>query len=290
LRKAAIRRVAADLREDKGEIRSSADLFRRSFAFLEAHDAGEADFTGHGVGLVEAKGHFARCVGIGIDDDGDLAFVRGDEEIAARVDFTDVLAQAGGVDFEHGAGLGHGVEGGQVKPGEIAFGPMAEFLDEVGVGEKIEEAALDHFSVGVEIGLPDLLDRLLAPALEVLGVVDIPVGRDVVDGADEVIPLGLGGEVADVAFVAGNEVALEAETDGVMREFAADLGDKLEVFGELAGAHAPVVELSGHGVVVGEADLGQAALLRGENVVARGADGVAAEWRVEMIIRAHSLN
>src|SRR5258708_3422230 len=77
------------------KVRFLTDLHRNCLPLLEAHDFGVADVAGEDVGEVEVGGDFLGVVGVGVDDDGDVPCMGGDQEVAARINFPDVLAQPG---------------------------------------------------------------------------------------------------------------------------------------------------------------------------------------------------
>ena len=104
------------------------------------------------------------------------------------------------------------------------------------------------------------------------------------DAADEVVPVGHARELLDPRFVAGEVVAFEAELDVELGESGTRFLHRFDIARQLADEHPPVVKGLGHRVVVGKAQLAEAALGGDAREVHRPAIGVAAERRVSVVV------
>ena len=153
------------------------------------------------------------------------------------------FVEAGGVELDGAFPFEDGFDDGIVEAAEVAVGGVGEFLDEVGVAEKIEEAGAGHAGVFFPVGGPDLVDVGFSPPSEPLGVVEVPFVAEVVDGADEVIPVVGLVEVVDPVEAVGEPIAFESGADGEASG-GVDAGavDPVEVGREIGLQHAPVVK------------------------------------------------
>ena len=91
------------------------------------------------------------------------------------------------------------------------------------MAEQVEESGVRHVGEGFPVGVPDGFGGVWRGdvAFGFFWVVDVPavaVLVDVVDGPDEEVPVGHGGELIDPRVSVGEVVDFEAEADG-------DLGD-----------------------------------------------------------------
>ena len=244
-----------------------------------------ADALGEFDGIFQVHADFADGVCVGAEGDGDAEAVGGVEEGGVRVNLTAVFAQAGGVELDGGACLLRSGEEAFVEGGAVLLRSVAEFLGEIGVADDFEEAARGGHCQSLEINRPHFEGVATIPLGEFGGVVHIPRIGDVMNGADEVIPRMTCGEFADPLFVAGQVIDFEGEFDGELGELALGVADFADVFVELIGAHAPIVEVvARHRGVVGESDLGEAEFDGARGILCRLARGVAAERRVHVII------
>jgi len=259
-----------------------------ALALIEADGVGVTDVADELEGLIEVLGDLGGSVGVGVDDDlyssGEGEF----EQFLGGVDFADVLAEACGADLHDGVGVDEGLDDGFVVGAEVALGAEAEFFGEVGMGAEVEVAAADAFLVEMPVERPDFFHGTgFFPPGEVLGVIDIPSGGDVMNTADEVVPGGQGAGGFEPGLSAFEVVALEGEADREGGEGGLGGCDEFEVFWELIEVHTPVVEGLGHGVVVREADFGKSGGESGGCVVNGEAFGVAAKGGVGVVVSEH---
>ena len=214
-------------------------------------------------------------------------------EATRRVELADRLADPRGRELDRRAALDHRFDRRLVEAPQVALGQRpvpAPDLDQVRVGEDLEEAGAGAFAEGVEVAAPDLL-RIGArpPDVEAL-VVDRGVAvADEVDRADDVVEVAGGEQLAGPLLGPGDEVALDPEPQ---RRRADELAVGVEVVAGVLGPErvGPEVEGGGEAVdVLGDAELldpplaggGQVALdvLGGEIALGRwslprpGADG-----------------
>ena len=193
------------------------------------------------------------------------------------------FSPASGVDFKWGAGFREGGDGGLVEAAEVAAGANAELFWQVGMAYEIEEPTADALLVSLPIARPYFI-RAVGVAADVFWVVHFPAAGEVVDAADEVVPVGHARELLDPLFVAGDVIAFEAELDVELGESGTRFLHRFDIAGQLADEHPPVVERLGHRVVVGKAQLAEAALGGDAREVHRPAIGVAAERRVSVVV------
>ncbi len=246
---------------------------------------GEPAAGGQVEGGGKVRADLGRMVRIRAKSQGEAVAGGQVEEMRTGIDFPAVFTEPSGVDFDGDvSGLGRAEEP-VVEGRAVTVRAVAEFLREVGVPDDVEEAGGGGLGEEVEVLGPDFEDIAAVPLVAPVRVVDVPGGVEVMDGADEVIPGMAPAQFADPIFAAGQVVHFEGEADGEGRVGLARLFNLGDVGVELVGAHAPVVEVVfGHGVVVGEADFGQAG---GEGTLGEfggGAGGVAAQRGVHVVI------
>ena len=95
-------------------------------------------------GALVAEADLLGQVGVGGEREGRAGLDAHLGEGPRRVELADRLAQAGGRDLDRDAGLGDRLDGGLVEVAQVALGQRpgaAPDLDQVGVGEDVEEAA-----------------------------------------------------------------------------------------------------------------------------------------------------
>ena len=208
--------------------------------------------------------------------------VRGEREVGAgldahlgegarRVDLADRLAQPGGRDLDRDAGLGDRLDERLVVEARVALGrrPVgAPDLDQVRVGDDVEEAGAGQLGRQREVAAPELVgvaDRL--PDVVAL-VVDGAVRRR---GSGPSRPRSRSPrleQVGDPVLAARDEVALDPEPQ---RRRADELAVGVEVVARLflPEGVAPELERLGEAVdVLGDAELVDAVLLgRGQVAV-----------------------
>lgn len=104
--------------------------------------------------MIEVGADAGGGVGVGSDDDADVAFVHGAEDWAGGVHFREFFLQSRGVEFHGGAGGSDAVEGLEdVGPDsfEVPIGDN-EIFHEVGVGEAVVESGLGGIGEVAEVG------------------------------------------------------------------------------------------------------------------------------------------
>ena len=207
------------------------DVYLCSVALIEAAEFCEAGFFDESEGFVEVAGDLAGGVGVGGDGDGDVGFAGQFEKLGGRILFGARFVEAGGVEFDGRVSRDDGFDDGIVKAAEVAFGSVGEFFDEVWVSENVEETGAGHVGVFFPILRPDFLDVSFGPTAEPFGIVEVPLVVEVVDRADEIIPVVAAGEIDDPFVGFWKPIAFQACADGdfSVRVVAGSL-DPVEVF------------------------------------------------------------
>ena len=180
-------------------------------------------------------------------------------EATGRVELADRLAQAGGRDLDRDPALGDRLDRRLVEGAQVALGQRpgaAPDLDQVGVGEDVEEAGAGALGERLEVAAPDLVGVAAAlpdvPAVVVDGGVAL---ADEVDRADDVVELARLQQRRGALLGAGDEVALDAE---LQRRRADELAVGVEVVVGVFDPErvAPEVERLAEAVdVLGDAEL-----------------------------------
>ncbi len=199
------------------------------------------------------------------------------------IEFAAFLAQAGGVDFEGDPGVPERLDGGFVKAAQITFGPVIEFLWKIGMRDKIKEAAADALCIGCPIAFPDRLRGARVTA-DIFGMIDFPAFGKIMHTADQKIPFRQGGKLFDPCFPARQIVAFQSKPDDELGKAGARLGHGVEVAGEFGEAHAPVVEIFGHWIMISEPDLLESELEGAFGKFHGPAAGMRAKRSMEVII------
>ena len=118
-------------------------------------------------------------------------------------------------------------------------------------------------------------------------MIHLPALGQVVDAADEEVPVRQARQLLDPRLAPGDEVALEPEADGELRECGARLLHRIEIARQIGEAHAPVVKLLWHRVVIREADLAEPQFHGVRGVFERPARRVMAERGVDVVVGEH---
>ena len=194
---------------------------------------------------------------------------------------------AGG-DLDRDAALGDRFDRGLVVVARIALGQRpgaAPDLDQVGVGEDVEEAGAGTLRQRVEVAAPDLVGIALALPDVPARVIDRGVA-DEVDRADHVVEVARLQQGRGAVFGGGDEVALDPEPQ---RRAADELAVGVEV---VAGLFLPEgwrqrLERLGEAVdVLGDAQLGDPRLAGGREVAVDVLGGEVALRRRVRLVRA----
>lgn len=262
-----------------------------ALAFFEKDGFTIAGGFGEGDGLGEVTGDFVRRMGVGGNDEADAGGAREFEKARGRIGGGAGLVPASGIELDDAASRGDDVDDRLVEPIEIAGRDVGEFFHEIRVAEDVENATIGHFRIGFPIVGPDGIDIALCPTAEPFRVVEIPVA-EVMDGADEVVPVVAGCEVCDPVFTTSEPVALKAGADGnATGGAAAGAFDPLEIVWKLGNVHAPVVErLRDLRGVVGDAVFSEACGDCGVDIGFRLSFGMAAERCVSVVVGGHLRN
>ncbi len=129
---------------------------------------------------------------------------------------------------------------------------MTKFFWQVWVRDKIKQFGFNAANIVRPIKIPNFFDGLAFETGNMLRVVYIPTGPDIVDAADQVVPFLFPGEFFDPPLESRKVVALEPESNGDSGR--SNLINELEVFWQFRIVHSPVVEFFRHRVVVGKSE------------------------------------
>src|ERR1700730_7478760 len=132
---------------------------------------------------------------------------------------------------------------------------------------------------------PDFLDRMFSESRQVLWIVHIPTGRDVMNTPDQIIPRSLSSESLDPGFVPFDKIAFETQAD--REPVRSHLFNHLKVARQILDRHAPRIKLFRHRVMVGEPDLGESGSLRGLEVLDWIAHRVVAQCCMDVVVGAY---
>ena len=262
----------------------SGERQERPLAFPEADDIPVAGAAQEGQRTLEAPPHLPGSVGVRAQGDRYLPFPAQAQEILPGVDLPHGLAQARRAHLHHQAALRHPVQAFLVEAAHVAPRPPPEFLDEVGVGQDVEQAAFRGVSQNLEIPLPEGVDVPPAVSVHVSGVVETPAVK-VVHGTEHVVE-GIGPQQFRQAVdVTVHVIHLDAHPHGQPRGALRQFADLPHVLRQLLQGHAQgwVAQVQ-EGEVVGEAYLRKAELQRTRDVILRPALGVAAAGGVQVVI------
>ena len=153
-------------------------------------------------------------MGVGGEGEGHAGLDAQLGEGARRVELADRLAQAGGRDLDRDPALGDRLDRGLVEAAQVALGQRpgpAPDLDQVGVGEDVEEAASGRTRPAPRSSAPDLVGVALALPDVVAVVVDGARLADEVDRADDVVEVARLEQRRGALLGAGDVVALDPE-------------------------------------------------------------------------------
>src|SRR6202008_570178 len=132
----------------------------------------------------------------------------------SRIDLLRLLAKAGRVDLKCHVVPSQRFDYRFVIATQISCRPIAKFLRQVRVSDKIKEPTLDAPDVLLPIQLPDLFDRVLFESRQVFRVVYVPTRGDVMDASDEIVPRRLSCQLLNPGFVARYEITLQPKANG----------------------------------------------------------------------------
>ncbi len=184
-----------------------------ALAALEDADLPHPELVEELEGAVVAEADLLGQVGVGGEGEGGAGLDAHLGEAARRVDLADRLAQAGGRDLDRDPALGDRLDRRLVEVARVALGQRpgaAPDLDQVGVGEDVEEAGAGALGQRLEVAAPDLVGVALALPDVPAGVIDRGVA-DEVDRADDVVEVARLEQRRGAVLGAGDEVALDPE-------------------------------------------------------------------------------
>src|SRR5690606_8883379 len=182
------------------------------FPAIEDGVGGVASRPGPGEQFRVGPAYVLGLMGVGGQADGHPQGPGLHQQPLVGVDLPHGLAQAGAGHLQADAGvpgrLGHPVEVPVQQVGLLRRQAVAVDLDQVWMGENVENAAADgHFRQAEVVGV----GLAHVPAHPRLGVqVEAPLPQPV-DGADDVVPGVIGHKTADVVFPFGNVVHLDTQ-------------------------------------------------------------------------------
>src|SRR4051794_31005914 len=166
------------------------DRLEPTAATLEDADLPHSDLLHEAPGAVIAEADLLGQMGIGGERERGAGLDAHLGEGAGRVELADRLAQAGRGDLHRDAALGDRFDRGLVVVAWVALrqrSSRAPDLDQVGVGEDVEEPAAGALGEGLEVAAPDLVG-VASPLVPYVPapVVDRVVSEEV-DRADDVV-------------------------------------------------------------------------------------------------------
>src|SRR5215207_5461650 len=182
-------------------------------AALEDRDLADPEAGEEGERGVVAVADLLREMGVGGEREGGARLDAHLGEGRRRVELADRLAQAGGRDLDRDAALGDRLDRGLVVVARVALGQRpgaAPDLDQVRVGEDVEEARAGGLGEGLEVASPDLVGVAAALPGVPARVVD-GLGADEVDRADHVVELPRLEHRGGAVLCAGDEIALDPQ-------------------------------------------------------------------------------
>ena len=147
-------------------------------------------------------------VGVGGEGEGGAGLDAHLGEGRRRVELADGLAQAGGRELDRDTALGDRLDRGLVEGAGVALGQRPSLppdLDQVGVGEDVEQARAGGLGERLEVAAPDLVG-VAAPLPDVEPLVVDRVVADEVDRADDVVEVARLEQVRGAVLGAGDEV------------------------------------------------------------------------------------
>ena len=123
-------------------------------------------------------------------------------------------------------------------------------------------------------------------AFECLRSVDLRAVAEIMNAADEIVPVGQPAQFIDPSLTAAEEIALETEPDGELleRDAAGLLLPPQDSAARSSRSMRQSSKVGGHGIVVGKANLAQAELDGVGCKLHRPACRVMAKRRVQMVV------
>src|ERR1700730_19088421 len=113
------------------------------------------------------------------------------EEFASRIHFVYRFPQSSGVDLKCDTVLMQRRNGWFIVAAQVSRRTVTKLLRQVWVRNKIDQFGFDAFDVIIPVKIPNFFNRLAFETGNMLRIIYIPTGTDVVDAADEVVPLFL---------------------------------------------------------------------------------------------------
>src|SRR5438132_6197445 len=125
------------------------------------------------------------------------------KKFASRIHFVCRFPQAGCVDLKCDTMLVKCCDRRFIVATQVSRRTVTKLLWQIRVRNKIKQFGFDAFNVTTPIKIPDFFDGLTLETRYMLRIIYIPTGTDIVDAADEIVPLLLVRELFDPPLEAG---------------------------------------------------------------------------------------